>query len=195
MLSSSIWAYRLLFVLFISFHILFLYATENPMLVDHWNKSSPKELTPIYPKKKLPLLDEKSPTPQHLSKLVNKNKILNLNIDSYFLNILASPDVLTWSTTGGTINKTIKHIGLTRHHRKTVYRTWHMVNKWNKREEVEIRHVTSCYDKYNNWWELSGVWLHREENCHNQCLQGRNEELIGNNKEAYAVFFTMGRKN
>ena len=60
---------------------------------------------------------------------MNKNKLLNLNIASYFLNILASPDVLTWYTTGGPIHKPIKHLGLTRHHRKTVERTWHMVNK------------------------------------------------------------------
>ena len=129
MLSSSILAYRLLFVLFISFRILFIYATENPTLVDHSNKLSPNELTPIYPPKKIPLLEEKSSTPQHLSKLLNKNTILNLNIASYFLNILASPYVLTWSTTGGPIKKTIKHLGLTRHNRKTVERTWHMVNR------------------------------------------------------------------
>ena len=129
MLSSSIGAYCLLFVLFISFHILFLYATENPTLVDHLNKSYTNQPSSIYTKKKLPLLEEKSPSPQHFSKLLNKNTILNLNIASYFLNIIASPDVSTWSTTGGPIHKKIKHLGLTRHHRKTVERTWHMVNK------------------------------------------------------------------
>ena len=60
---------------------------------------------------------------------MNNNTILNLNIASYFLNILASPDESTWSTTGGPINRTIEHLGLTRHHLKTVERTWHMVNK------------------------------------------------------------------
>ena len=64
-----------------------------------------------------------------MSRLVNKNTLLNLNIASYFLNIFASPDASTWSTTGGPIDKTIKHLGLTRHHRKTVERTWHMFNK------------------------------------------------------------------
>ena len=39
------------------------------------------------------------------------------------------------------------------------------------------------------------VFDYREENCHDQCLQKRNEEQIGNNKEAYFVFVTMGRKN
>ena len=60
---------------------------------------------------------------------MNRNTIFNLNIASYFLNIFASPDELTCSTTGGPIKKTIKHLGLTRHHRKTVERTWRMVNK------------------------------------------------------------------
>ena len=60
---------------------------------------------------------------------MNNNTILNLNIASYFLNVLASPDESTWSTTGGPINKTIKHLGLTRHYRKKVERTRHMVNK------------------------------------------------------------------
>ena len=66
---------------------------------------------------------------------MNKNTILNLNIASYFLNILSSPDVSTWSTIGGPINKIIKHLGLTRHHQKTAERTWHMVNKCKEMEQ------------------------------------------------------------
>ena len=75
---------------------------------------------------------------------MNRNTILNLNIASYFLNILASPDVSTWSTTGGPKNKTIKHLGLTRHHQKTVKRTWHMVNKCKemKQEYTGNKNVT-----------------------------------------------------
>ena len=112
------------------FHIVYLYATENPMLEDHSNKSTNNVPTPIYTQKiQVTLSEEKRPSPHHLSKLVNKNTILNLNIASYYLNILASPDVLTWSTTGRHISKTIKHLGLTIHHQKTVERTWHMVNK------------------------------------------------------------------
>ena len=60
---------------------------------------------------------------------MNNNTIINLDIASYFLNISASPDESTWSTTGGPINKTLEHLGLTIHHRKTVERTWHTVNK------------------------------------------------------------------
>ena len=66
---------------------------------------------------------------------MNKNTILNLNIASYFINILASTDVSTWSTIGGPINKTIKHLGLTRHHRHKLERTWHMVNKCEEMEK------------------------------------------------------------
>ena len=115
--------------------MIFLYATENPTLEDHSNKSSTNVPTPIYPKKiQVPVTEEKT-SPQNLSKLVNRKTILKLNIASYFLNILAYPDVLTWSTTGGPINKTIKHLGLTIHHLKTAERTWHMVNKCKEMEQ------------------------------------------------------------
>ena len=48
--------------------------------------------------------------------------------------MLASLEVLTWFTTVGPINKTIKHLGLTRHDQKTVEITWHMVNKCKEME-------------------------------------------------------------
>ena len=83
--------------------------------------------------------EEKIPSPQHLSRLVDKKTLLNLNIASYFINILASPDVSTWLTTGGPINKTIKHLGLTRNHGKTVEKTWHMVNKCKEMEQDYTR--------------------------------------------------------
>ena len=43
-----------------------------------------------------------------MSRPVNNNTTLNLNIASYFLNILASPDVSIWFTTGGPIKKNNK---------------------------------------------------------------------------------------
>ena len=106
-----------------------------------------------------PLSEEKRPSPQHLSKLVNKNTFLNLNIASYFLNILASPDISTWSTTGGPINKTIKHLGLTTHHRNTVERTWHMVDKCREMEQEYTgnnctRHLGKPY-LLSNLYELN----------------------------------------
>ena len=126
----------LLFIFCICFHIIFLFATENPTLEDHSNKSTNNVPTPIYPHKiQVPLSEEKILSPQHLSKLVNENTFLNLNITSYFLNILASPYILTWYTTDRPINKTIKHLGLTRHHQKIVERTWHMINKCKETEQ------------------------------------------------------------
>ena len=70
---------------------------------------------------------------------------------SYFRNILASPDVSTWSTTGGSKHKTIKHLGLTRHHQNTVEVTWHMVNKCKEMEQqytgnnIVTRHLNPPY--------------------------------------------------
>ena len=79
---------------------------------------------------------------------MNKNTLLNLNIASYFLNILASPDVSTWPTTGGPINKTINHLGLTRHHQKTVERKWHMINRCTEMDqEYTGNNCTSYLDE------------------------------------------------
>ena len=61
---------------------------------------------------------------------------MNLNIVSYFSNILLSSDVLTWFATDGHITKTIEHLGLTKHQQKTVERTWHMDNRHN---EIELQ--------------------------------------------------------
>ena len=66
---------------------------------------------------------------------MNKNTFLNLNIASYFLNILASPDVSTCFTIGGPIKKTIKQLGLTKNHPKTVEITWHMVNRCKEMDQ------------------------------------------------------------
>ena len=85
---------------------------------------------PIYTKKiQVTLSEQNRPLQKYLSKLVNNNTTMNMNIDSYFLNILASSYVLTWFTTGGPITKTIKNLGLTKHSQKTVERMCHMVNR------------------------------------------------------------------
>ena len=88
-----------------------------------------------YIPKQTSFVRRKKTSPQHLSKLVIKNTIINLNIASYFLNILASTYVSTQSTTGGPINKTIKNIGLTRHHWQKVERTWNIFNKCKEMEQ------------------------------------------------------------
>ena len=103
---------------------------------DHSNKSTINVSTPIYPQKtQVSLSEEKRPSPKYLSKLENKNPLLNLNIASYFNNFLPYQDVSTWSTTCGHINKTIKHLGLTRNQHNTVERTWNVVNKCKYMEQ------------------------------------------------------------
>ena len=70
--------------------------------------------------------------------------MLNLDTASYFLNILASPDVSTWFITGGTMNKR-KHIGLTKHHQKTVERTWRIVNRCKEIEQEYTGNICTRY--------------------------------------------------
>ena len=113
------------------------------------NKSTKNVPTPIYPPKQNSIVRRKSPSPQHLFKLVNKNTILNLNIASYFINILASPDESTWSTTCGPIHKTIKHLCLTRNNQHQAERTWHMVNKCKEMEQE--------YTENNNYKEIKST--------------------------------------
>ena len=119
----------LFFILFICFRIIFFTLQRTQCWkITQINPLKMYQLQYISPKNTSSIVRRKRPSPQHLSKLVNKNTFLNLNTASYFINILASPDVSTCSTTGGPINKTIKNLGLTRHHRKTAEITWHMVN-------------------------------------------------------------------
>ena len=76
------------------------------MLEDHSYISTKNIPTPIHPQNiQVTLSEEKIPSPKYLSKLVNNNKTLNLNSTSYYLNVLASPDESTWSTTGVPIKK------------------------------------------------------------------------------------------
>ena len=84
------------------------------------------------------LSEQNRPPPKHSSKLVNNNTTMNLNIDSYFLDILASLDVLTWFATIGPITKTIKNLGLPKHHQNTVEITCHMIN-WCNEMELQYR--------------------------------------------------------
>ena len=107
--TSSSYVYNPIYL----FSYFFLYAKENPTLEDSSYISNNNALTPTYPKNiQVTLSEENVPPQNHLSKLVNKNTLLNMNIALYSLNTLASPDVLTWFATGGPITKTIKHLGL-----------------------------------------------------------------------------------
>ena len=93
------------------FYLSFFRTKDNPTQEDHSSLPSKHALIPIYPTNiQFSLSAQNLPPSKYLSKLVNNNTILNLNmnITYYFLNILASPDVSTWYTTGGPItNKNI----------------------------------------------------------------------------------------
>ena len=128
------------------FCLSFLYTKDNPTLEDHSYISIYNLLISIYPKNiQFILSEQKRPPPKLLSKLENNNITMNLNVASYSLNILASPDVSTWFTTGRPITKTIKHLGLTKNHRKTVERTWHMVNMCT---EMELQYTGKNITKH-----------------------------------------------
>ena len=114
------------------FHLSFLYTKDNPTQEYHSYRPIKNAPIPIYPKNIQVTLSERNrPLPNYLYKLVDNNTTVNLNISYYFLNILASPDVLTWLITGGPITKTIKHLGLTKHQQNIVEITLCMVN-WCK---------------------------------------------------------------
>ena len=103
------------------FHLSILYTKDNPTHEYHLYTSIENAPIPIYTQNiQVKISEQNQPQPKHVSKLVNNNTILNLNIAYYFLNILASPDVLTCFTTVGPISKTIRHLGLTKNHQKTV---------------------------------------------------------------------------
>ena len=59
---------------------------------------------------------------------MNNNITLNLNIASYYLNHLASPDISTWHTGGGPITQTTKNLGLHNDNKRDVERTRKMAN-------------------------------------------------------------------
>ena len=87
-----------------SFFLSFLYTKDNPTLEYHSYRPKKNAPTPIYPQNiQVTLSEGNRPPPNFFSKLVNKNTLLNLNIASYFLNILASLDVYMWFATGGPI--------------------------------------------------------------------------------------------
>ena len=107
--TSLLFIHHLIYI----FRLLFLYTKHEPMLKDHLYGPINNAPNSIYPKKvQVTLSEENRAPPKQLSKLVNKNITLNLNIASHFLNILGYPDVSTWFTKGGPVTRTIKHLGL-----------------------------------------------------------------------------------
>ena len=109
-------SYYLSFFIF-HFFILKLTQLRKITYIDPFNNAPIK----MYPKNiQVKFSEQNRPPLKHLYKLVNNNITLNLNIASYFISILASPYGSTWFSTGGTKTKTIKHLGLTKHHQKKV---------------------------------------------------------------------------
>ena len=93
---------------------------------------------------------------------MNNNTTFNLNIASYFLNILASPYVLKWNTIVGPITKTINHPGLTKIHQRKVEIMWLLVYRC-KYMGVQYKgnNITKHFGKTtfkNNW--MNSILLH-----------------------------------
>ena len=133
----------MLIILFIFFCLSFIYTKDNQTQEDCLYIFNNNALIPIHIKNiQVTLSEQNGPPQKHLSKIVNNNTTLNMNITSYFLNILAFPYVSACFVTCGLITKTIKKPGLTKHHQKTVKRTLHMVNRC---KEMEIQYTGKYY--------------------------------------------------
>ena len=126
LIISSSFVHHLIYL----FQLSFPDTKDIPMQKNHLYRYINNAPIPIYPKKILVTLSEKNVF--HRNIRLNFwiiTRIFNLNIVCYFLNILASQDVLTGFTSGGPITKTIKNLGLTKHSQKTVERMCQMVNR------------------------------------------------------------------
>ena len=66
------------------------------------------------------------PTEPHPTDQISleKQKSLNINIQSYFIENLAPPHASTWYHRGGEITHTIYHFCLNHNHRRSVEHTW-----------------------------------------------------------------------
>ena len=67
---------------------------------------------------------EPHPTDRSSLFCLEKQKSLNINIASYFIETLASPHENTWHHRGGPITQTIDHIYLNPNHRRFMEHTW-----------------------------------------------------------------------
>ena len=66
---------------------------------------------------------EPHPTDRRYHFSLEKQKSLNINIASYLLETLASPNEKTWHDIGGPITQTINHFSLNPNHRRSVEHT------------------------------------------------------------------------
>ena len=95
---------------------MFLYGKS---LTDHEFQGPPKDHLTLAPCLAEPHSIEK----RYNFSLENKQQ-LNINIASFFLLTLASPNEKTWHGRGGPITKTIDHFALNPNHRRSVEKTW-----------------------------------------------------------------------
>ena len=85
---------------------------------DHEFQGPPKDHLTLAPY----LAEPHSTDRRYNFSLENKQK-LNINIASFFLETLASPNKKTWHNRGGPITKTINHFALNPNHRRSVEKT------------------------------------------------------------------------
>ena len=74
-------------------------------------------------KKLAPCLAEINLTDRRYNFSLEKKQKLSINIASFFLETLASPNEKTWHDTGGPIPKTINHFSLNPNHRRSIGKT------------------------------------------------------------------------
>ena len=95
---------------------MFLYGKS---LKDHEFQGPPKDHLTL-----APCLAEPHSTDQRYNFSLETKQQLNINIASFFLVTLASPNEKTWHDRGGPITKTINHFALNTNHGRSVEKTW-----------------------------------------------------------------------
>ena len=88
-------------------------------LTDHEFQGPPKDHLTL-----APCLAEFHSTDQRYKFSLENKQQLKINIASFFLVTLASPNEKTWHDRGGPITKTINHFALNSNHWRSVEKTW-----------------------------------------------------------------------
>ena len=95
-------------ILFIHFHLFFLYDKDKPTLEDHSYRSTNNAPTPLYPKRFKLHFQKKTDRHQSICLEFLMKKYCLTSTLPFFPNILVSPDVLTWLATNGNHRKSIE---------------------------------------------------------------------------------------
>ena len=97
-----------------------------------------------------------------------KQKSLNINIASYFIETLASPHENTWNRRGGPITQTINHFSLNHNHRRSVEHTWKtLISCIEKGVKYTVKNVTKKHCRPYLLYSSSGINMlaNSMENC------------------------------